>query len=106
MFKKMAYIAETDKKVSAKKSAAFTFELQVRKRVFTSNYRSTETIKQLSVGAKNFLYHQARFDFVVQDLIKRPFLATETAIMLASLTLKLKYQTQLLRSKESAPSPE
>jgi len=38
LFKKMSYIAETAEK-AAKKSTAFSFELQVRKRVYTSNFR-------------------------------------------------------------------
>jgi hypothetical protein len=65
--------------------------LQVRRRIFPSLFHfPTNNFKVLQSASKNFIFHQARLDYVEREILKAT-LSKENAVLLAALTLKVKY---------------
>jgi len=68
------------------------FVLLIRKRIFTSLHTlSPPNFKNLSNLARQFLYHQLRSDYIEREILMRPNLTSETAVILAALMLKIKF---------------
>lgn len=79
------------------------FVLLIRKRIFTSLHTlSPPNFKNLSNLARQFLYHQLRSDYIDREILMRPNLTSETAVILAALMLKIKFQTKILRSRDNS----
>jgi hypothetical protein len=77
------------------------FVLLIRKRLFSSLH-TLPNFKNLSNPARNFLFHQIRSDYVDREILMKPNLSPDNAILLAALILKIKFQTKILRSKENS----
>jgi hypothetical protein len=77
------------------------FCLLIRKRIFSSLH-TLPNFKNLTNPARNFLYHQIRQDYVEREILMKPNLSNENAVLLAALSLKIKFQTKILRSKENS----
>ena len=79
----------------------------VRRRIYPSLYHGPSfNFKMLSSQSRNFIFHQARSDYVERDILKKPILSPENAVLIAALALKVKYQTKILRSKENTLSAD
>ena len=77
----------------------------LRKRLFSSLH-SIPNFKVLQNGARNFLYCQIRQDYVEREILQKPQITIEDAILIAALCLKVKYQAKLLRSKDNTLTKE
>jgi hypothetical protein len=64
----------------------------VRRRIFPSLFHGPcFNFKALSTSSRNFIFHQARIDYVERDILKKPILSQENAVLIAALALKVKY---------------
>ena len=79
--------------------------LYLRKRLFSSLH-SIPNFKVLQNYAKNFLYCQIRQDYVDREILQKPNISMDDAVMIAALCLKVKYQAKMLRSKENTLTKE
>jgi hypothetical protein len=96
------------KEVNAETEAEFKmFTLLLRRRIFTSLFHAPcLNFKALSSAQKSFIYNQGRLDYVERDILQRPILTQENAVILAALAFKIKFQTKILRSKENTLTPD
>ena len=72
----------------------------LRKRLFSSLH-SIPNFKVLQNQARNFLYCQIRQDYVEREILQKPEITIEDAVLIAALCLKVKYQAKMLRSKDN-----
>ena len=64
-----------------------------------------KNVKTLAKKALNFLYHQARMDYVEKNLLRRLSNYEDVSIF-AALIFKVKYWGKILRSKDNTLSKE
>ena len=66
------------------------YVLLIRKRIFSSLH-TLPNFKVLSNPARNFLYHQVRQDYTAREILTKPNLSVDNAVLLAALALKIKF---------------